>query len=109
MEIKIESKEPPPPRPKFKEKLDQLDVGTNNTFRVKLEQWSALRHLSVVGYFVLQTLANSVNFRSGPRSLTLWTVNTLLVFLLALPAAFRKAVAGTSAPSPTWLPRPPRL
>jgi hypothetical protein len=44
MEIKIETKQPPKERPKFKEKLDQLEVGANNTFRVELEHWSALRN-----------------------------------------------------------------
>ena len=44
MDIKIETRKPPKERPRFKEKLDQLQVGTNNTFRVSLEHWSALRN-----------------------------------------------------------------
>ncbi len=44
MEIKIETKQPPKERPRFKEKLDQLEVGVNNTFRVDKEHWSALRN-----------------------------------------------------------------
>lgn len=44
MEIKIETKQPPKERPRFKEKLDLLEVGVNNTFRVNYEHWSALRN-----------------------------------------------------------------
>ena len=44
MDIKIETREPPKERPRFKEKLDQLEVGVNNTFRVNKEHWSALRN-----------------------------------------------------------------
>ncbi len=44
MEIKIETKLPPKERPRFKEKLDLLEVGVKNTFRVDIEHWSALRN-----------------------------------------------------------------
>ena len=44
MDIKIQTREPPKPRPRFKEKLDQLEVGIKNTFRVEMEHWSALRN-----------------------------------------------------------------
>ncbi len=44
MDIKIETREPPKERPRFKEKLDLLEIGVNNTFRVDYEHWSALRN-----------------------------------------------------------------
>lgn len=44
MDIKIETRKPPKERPRFKEKLDQLEVGNKNTFRVEIQYWSALRN-----------------------------------------------------------------
>ncbi len=44
MDIKIETRKPPKVRPRFKERLDQLHIGTGNSFRVELVHWSALRN-----------------------------------------------------------------
>lgn len=42
-EIKIEKNiPPPPPKPKFKQHLDKLEVG--ESFRVDIEHWASLRN-----------------------------------------------------------------